>query len=92
VPIALVALLAPAAASAAATAVHPAHTSKLSTVAIVVAAIAVLLAVGCAVWALARIEAFEPRWTLSLRHAIAEAGFRASAIWAELSDWARLGH
>jgi hypothetical protein len=75
----------------AAMAAHVAHASKLSTAAIVVAAIAALLAVGCAVWALARIEAFEPRWTLSLRHAIAESSFRASAIWAELSDWARLG-
>jgi hypothetical protein len=29
---------------------------------------------------------------LSLRHAMAEAGFRASATWAEFSDWVRLGH
>jgi hypothetical protein len=47
---------------------------------------------ACLAWALARTLAFEPHWTLSLRHAVAEAGFRASATWAEFSDWARLGH
>jgi len=40
----------------------------------------------------ARRRAFEPHWLLSLRHAMAEAGFRASATWAEFSDWVRLGH
>ena len=42
--------------------------------------------------ALARRRAYEPRWWLSLRHALAEAGFRASATWAEFTDWLRLGH
>jgi hypothetical protein len=65
--------------------------SRLSTPAIVAAVIAALLALGCAVWVVARSQAFEPHWTLSLRHTLAEAGFRASATWAELSDWARLG-
>jgi cobalamin biosynthesis Mg chelatase CobN len=65
--------------------------SKLSTAAIVVAAIAALLALGCAAWGLARRRAFEPHWLLSLRHAMAEAGFRTSATWAEFADWARLG-
>jgi hypothetical protein len=37
-------------------------------------------------------RAFEPHWLLSLRHAMAEAGFRLSATWAEFSDWVRLGH
>ena len=36
-------------------------------------------------------RAWEPRWLLALRHAIAEAGFRASATWREFGDWARLG-
>jgi hypothetical protein len=45
----------------------------------------------CAAWALARVAAYEPRWTLSLRHSLAEAGHRASATWAELGDWIRLG-
>jgi hypothetical protein len=59
---------------------------------IAVAALAALLALGCAAWGLARRRAFEPRWWLSLRHAMAEAGFRASATWAEFADWVRIGH
>jgi hypothetical protein len=63
----------------------------LSTSAIVIAVLAALLVLACAAWALARRSAFEPRWLLSLRHAMAEAGFRASATWSEFADWARLG-
>jgi hypothetical protein len=81
------------------TSIAPAHTrgrskpsGKLSTAAIVVAIAAALLALGCAAWGLARRRAFEPHWLLSLRHAMAEAGFRISATWAEFADWARLGH
>jgi hypothetical protein len=66
--------------------------TSLSTSAIVIAALAGLLILGCATWALARRRALEPHWSLSLRHAIAEAGFRASATWAEFTDWVRLGH
>ncbi len=65
--------------------------SRISTPALLLAALAALLALGCAIWGVARMQAFEPRWTLSLRHTFAEAGFRASATWAEFSDWARLG-
>ena len=65
--------------------------SSLSAGAIVIAALAALLVLGCAAWALARSSAFEPHWLLSLRHAMAEAGFRASATWSEFADWARLG-
>jgi hypothetical protein len=63
----------------------------LSTGAIVIAALAALLILICIAWALARRRAFEPHWLLSLRHAMAEAGFRASATWSEFADWARLG-
>jgi hypothetical protein len=63
----------------------------LSTGAIVIAALALLLLLGCVAWALARRRAFEPHWLLALRHAIGEAGFRASATWSEFADWARLG-
>lgn len=63
----------------------------ISALAIVVAALGALLLAGCAAWALARGRAFEPRWWLSLRHSVAEAGYRASATWSELGDWARLG-
>ncbi|HEX5853454.1 MAG TPA: hypothetical protein VFY36_10220 [Solirubrobacteraceae bacterium] len=65
--------------------------SEVSTPALLAAALAALLALACAIWGAARLQAFEPRWTLSLRHTLAEAGFRASATWAEFSDWARLG-
>jgi hypothetical protein len=58
----------------------------------VLAAIAALLLLACAAWAFARSRAYEPHWLLSLRHAMAEAGFRTSATWAEFSDWVRLGH
>ena len=68
------------------------HSSTLSTGAIVAAVLAAVLLLACIGWALARRRAFEPRWMLSLRHAMAEAGFRASATWAEFSDWVRLGH
>lgn len=60
---------------------------------LVIAAIvvAVLLLVAASVWAFARTRAYEPAWLLSLRDALAEAGYRMSAIWAEFADWARLG-
>jgi len=70
---------------------HPAHAEGLSTVGIALVALGAVVALACLAWVLARMLAFEPRWTLSLRHAFAEAGFRASATWAELSDWMRLG-
>src|SRR5271166_4707849 len=59
---------------------HPAtRSSGVSKTAIALAAAGVLLIIGCVVWALA------------LRFALAEAGYRASATWAELGDWMRLG-
>jgi hypothetical protein len=65
--------------------------SSTSAAAIALAALAALLALAAAAWGIARSQAYEPHWTVSLRHAMAEAGFRASATWAEFSDWARLG-
>jgi hypothetical protein len=67
------------------------HSGGLSTAAIALAALAALVALACAVWGVARLLAYEPRWTLSARHAVAEVGFRASSTWAEFSDWIRLG-
>lgn len=64
---------------------------KLSAGAIAIVVIAALLLLACLAWALARRRAFEPHWLLSLRHALAEAGFRASETWSEFADWARLG-
>jgi hypothetical protein len=71
---------------------HAHATHAISTGAIVIAAIAALLAFGCLLWGVSRLLAFEPRWVLSMRHAIAEAGLRTSSTWAELTDWIRLGH
>jgi hypothetical protein len=65
--------------------------ARLSAGAIVIAALAALLALGCLAWGLARRRALEPRWWLGLRHAMAEAGLRASETWAEFADWVRLG-
>ena len=65
---------------------------KLSGGAILAAVIAALLALACLAWGIFRWTAIEPRWTQPLRHSMAEAGFRASAFWAEFTDWIRLGH
>jgi len=66
--------------------------THISALAIVLAALGAALVLACAAWALARRRALEPHWWLSLRHAVAEAEYRASSTWAELTDWARLGH
>ncbi len=68
---------------------HP--TTRLTTGALVAAACAALLIVVCLAWGAARWWAYEPRWTISLRHCAAEAGWRLSASWEEFSDWVRLG-
>jgi hypothetical protein len=68
------------------------HSETLSTAAIAAAVVAAVLVLACIAWALARRRAFEPHWLLSLRHAMAEAGFRLSATCAEFVDWVRLGH
>jgi hypothetical protein len=68
------------------------HSESLSSAAIAAVIVAAVLVLACIAWALARRRAFEPHWLLSLRHAMAEAGFRLSATWAEFTDWVRLGH
>src|SRR4051794_34548387 len=50
-----------------------------------------LLALGALAWAGGRWWAWEPPWLVRARHAGAEAGWRASAAWAEFTDWVRLG-
>jgi hypothetical protein len=70
---------------------HADHATHMSSETIAIAAAGAVVVLACLGWALARVVAFEPRWTLSARHTIAEAGSRASATWAEFSDWLRLG-
>jgi hypothetical protein len=65
--------------------------TTFSTGAIAIAALAAVLVLGCIVWAIARRRALEPKWLFSLRHAVSEAGFHASATWAEFTDWVKLG-
>jgi hypothetical protein len=79
------------AAPAATHARHLTPTHGLSSTGIALVAIGAVVVLACIVWGLSRVLTFEPRWTLSLRHAMAEASFRASATWSEFSDWARLG-
>lgn len=45
---------------------------------------------GTAVGAV-RYWAFDPPWLGRMRHSVAEAGWRASAAWAEFTDWVRFG-
>ncbi len=68
-----------------------AHATSLSDEAIAAAVFAGLLILGCISWAIIRQRAAEPHWTVSLRHAMAEAGFRVSATLAEFTDWLKLG-
>jgi hypothetical protein len=53
--------------------------------------IGVLLLILLIGWAIARWWAWEPHWLVRLRHSMGEAGWRASAAWAEFTDWLRLG-
>ena len=69
-----------------------ASSSGLSGGAILAAVIGGLLLLACLAWAVFRMRALEPQWLLGLRHSFAEAGYRASAAWAEFADWIRLGH
>ena len=50
-----------------------------------------LLALGALAFALVRWFAWEPDWSVRLRHAAGEAGWRASSTWAEFTDFVRLG-
>jgi hypothetical protein len=48
-----------------------------------------LLALSLLVWGLFRFFAWEPRWLLDARHAVAEAGWRTGGAWADFTDWLR---
>jgi cobalamin biosynthesis Mg chelatase CobN len=79
----------PAAAPATQDAAQSTSSHRGARLAMVVAA--ALLLMLLALWAFARWWAWEPRWLVRWRHATAEAGWRASAAWAEFTDWLRLG-
>jgi hypothetical protein len=55
------------------------------------AILAGLLALGAATFGLVRWFAWEPAWTIRMRHAAGEAGWRASSTWSEFADFVRLG-
>jgi hypothetical protein len=79
----------PAPAPAATTAAQSTSSHKGARLALIV--LAALLLMLLALWAFARWWAWEPHWLVRWRHATAEAGWRASAAWAEFTDWLRLG-
>jgi hypothetical protein len=58
---------------------------------LLLAILGALLALGGALYALARWSAWDPAWARGTRHAVGEAGWRASATWAEFADWVRIG-
>ena len=61
------------------------------SVPIALIAIGAVLLAALALWGFARWWAWEPPWLVRWRHSTAEAGWRASAAWAEFTDWLRLG-
>ena len=82
---------APAPAPVAATQTAPQSTSSHKGARLALIVFGALLVMLLALWAFARWWAWEPRWLVRWRHATAEAGWRASAAWAEFTDWLRLG-
>jgi hypothetical protein len=74
--------------------VYPAaaHTSSGPPAALLIlGGLAALLALAALAAVTARSLGFEPRWSLGVRHAFAEAGYRTAGVWAEFTDWVRLG-
>ena len=82
---------APAPAPAAASQTAPQSTSSHKGARLALIVLGALLVMLLALWAFAHWWAWEPRWLVRWRHATAEAGWRASAAWAEFTDWLRLG-
>ena len=69
------------------------HASDAGAPAPVVAlgVLGVLLLLGALGYGLSRWLAWDPPWLTGVRHSVGEAGWRASATWAEFADWVRLG-
>jgi hypothetical protein len=55
------------------------------------AILAALLALCAVTFGVVRWFAWEPAWTMRVRHAAGEAGWRASSTWSEFADFVRLG-
>ena len=69
-----------------------AHTSSGPPAALVIlGALALALTLVAASLFGARALGLEPRWSLGMRHAFAEAGYRTAGVWAEFADWVRFG-
>ena len=77
--------------AAAATQTAPKSTPSHKGARLALIVVGALLLMLIALWAFARWWAWEPHWLARWRHATAEAGWRASAAWAEFTDWLRLG-
>jgi hypothetical protein len=75
--------------SVAATATDPATDAPFPVLALAI--LAGLFALAGLVVALVRWRGWEPAWTVELRHAAGEAGWRASSTWAEFTDFVRFG-
>lgn len=58
---------------------------------VVLAILAALLALSALTFGVVRWRAWEPAWSVRLRHAAGEAGWRASATWSDFADFVRLG-
>ena len=50
-----------------------------------------LVLLGLLLWGLARFFAWDPAWVAGARHAVQEAGWRASGLWDDFTDWLRPG-
>lgn len=72
-----------------------AHTTAVATdppvPLIVLAILAALLALSALVFGVTRWFAWEPAWSVRMRHATGEAGWRAVGTWADFADFVRLG-
>lgn len=55
------------------------------------AALMALAALGAIVYGAIRFTGWAPAWAPRARHAVAEAGWRASSTWAEFADFVRFG-
>jgi hypothetical protein len=58
---------------------------------VIIAVLGCVVVLGAAIAGIARLRGWDPRSVAGARHALGEAGYRVSTLWAEFSDWLRLG-